>query len=485
MLLDEVAMTASGRAQLVASEVEQSVLDPVDLCFESEGGLRGELADKYRDVRCQITTHRLLWLRERAAGGSCGLPLECVQGLQLKKSMLSGASLVVLVPLNAGGRPLQCGASGVARIGELRIKSGAGIGKRTSSIEDFMTRVQEAISAQAWLRDTAASSTTPGAQADAELLGQMQAMGFPVSDSAQALVMTGNTGLQQAINWLLENGGKVGAGAAPPDDGVAAMALDEAAPTSDQLLARGAGITGILRRQQQEADAADSVLKEAFSDLKALEHKGMELVSLAERFRSTLSRRQDGSIAGEDGEAQMAMEEELIDLGIVSPVTKDTAGRSYHKELSRQLSDFLAKPVERAGGMLTMQEVYCLFNRARGTELVSPDDLTQAVNLFAAIRSPLRLRVFDSGVKVVCSDKLDYERVCTQLVELLQSPSAPSELGIGITERDAAQHLGLSLMVAHEHVLMAEQRGYLCRDDSEEGVRFFRNFFADAELPLA
>jgi hypothetical protein len=48
-----------------------------------------------------------------------------------------------------------------------------------------------------------------------------------------------------------------------------------------------------------------------------------------------------GGACAQDGEAQMAMEEELISLGIVSPVTKDTAGKSYHKELSRQVSPTL------------------------------------------------------------------------------------------------------------------------------------------------
>jgi ESCRT-II complex subunit VPS36 len=44
-----------------------------------------------------------------------------------------------------------------------------------------------------------------------------------------------------------------------------------------------------------------------------------------------------------------------------------------------QLADFLRGPLERAGGMMTLPDVYCLFNRARGTELVSPDDLLQVL----------------------------------------------------------------------------------------------------------
>jgi ESCRT-II complex subunit VPS36 len=43
-----------------------------------------------------------------------------------------------------------------------------------------------------------------------------------------------------------------------------------------------------------------------------------------------------------------------------------------------QLADFLVPHVERQGGVLTLPDVYCLFNRARGSELVSPADVLKA-----------------------------------------------------------------------------------------------------------
>jgi len=39
------------------------------------------------------------------------------------------------------------------------------------------------------------------------------------------------------------------------------------------------------------------------------------------------------------------------------------AGARYHTELSRQLADFLAAPLARAGGILQLPDIYCLFNR--------------------------------------------------------------------------------------------------------------------------
>lgn len=57
-------------------------------------------------------------------------------------------------------------------------------------------------------------------------------------------------------------------------------------------------------------------------------------------------------------------------------------------EAAAQLADFLRPRVERAGGMMPLPDVYCLFNRARGTELVSPDDLLAAAQARLASRAP-------------------------------------------------------------------------------------------------
>ena len=59
--------------------------------------------------------------------------------------------------------------------------------------------------------------------------------------------------------------------------------------------------------------------------------------------------------------------------------------------------------INKAGGMMPLPDVYCLFNRARGTELISPDDLLTAVKLLPSIGAQLTFRHFASGVLVVQS----------------------------------------------------------------------------------
>lgn len=50
---------------------------------------------------------------------------------------------------------------------------------------------------------------------------------------------------------------------------------------------------------------------------------------------------------------------------------------------------------------MALTDVYCRVNRARGLELLSPEDLIQACYMLEQLNLPIRLRQFDSGVKVL------------------------------------------------------------------------------------
>jgi ESCRT-II complex subunit VPS36 len=76
-----------------------------------------------------------------------------------------------------------------------------------------------------------------------------------------------------------------------------------------------------------------------------------------------------------------------------------------------QLGQFLGPQVDKVGGMMAMADVYCLFNRARGTELVSPDDLLQACSCFPQAGVPLRIKEFSTGALAVQSQSHSTEQV--------------------------------------------------------------------------
>lgn len=65
--------------------------------------------------------------------------------------------------------------------------------------------------------------------------------------------------------------------------------------------------------------------------------------------------------------------------------------------------------LDKFGGVLALVDLYCMYNRARGTDLISPEDLLIACEKMNNMQeSKVILRTFTSGVKVVQNSKNIY-----------------------------------------------------------------------------
>lgn len=263
--------------------------------------------------------------------------------------------------------------------------------------------------------------------------------------------------------------------------------------TSEGSRASNAGIAGILRRQEANRKATSEIAAEAFSDLQSLIDKAKEVVAVVERYSAVLQDKQAAAVAGAagEGEGKDANREAedlsniLLDIGIASPVTKLSAGTRYHQQLARQLADFLSSPpggragartiMDRFGGMMTLADVFSIFNRARGTELVSPSDLLATAKLLGPTRLGMSLRQFASGVMVLQADTHSDRAVGERLVAAAKS--GESRWGEGVVATQVARDLRVSVTLAVEHLGTAEAGGLLCRDEGVEGTRFYANEF--------
>lgn len=68
---------------------------------------------------------------------------------------------------------------------------------------------------------------------------------------------------------------------------------------------------------------------------------------------------------------------------------------------------------------MALTDVFCRVNRARGLELLSPEDLLNACRIMDSLNLPIKLHQFDSGVKVLQLQTLDDENVATSTSELV------------------------------------------------------------------
>jgi ESCRT-II complex subunit VPS36 len=242
----------------------------------------------------------------------------------------------------------------------------------------------------------------------------------------------------------------------------------------------------LKRDKDSKKDDIDAFLKDAEALVKIINSNTAKI----ERLRPKESVDNPGDkidASGKDTDKLVSM---LENMGITSALSKKQAGSTYHKQLARQVVDFLrhGDKLTKAGGMMTLTDVYCLFNRARGTNMIAPEDLLKAVDLTKEMNLGISKRSFvSSGVVVIQADEFDDNVMGKKLAELAsismepQSQNPPSSSG-GITVMDVCRALKMSALLANEQLLTTEQMGLLCRDSTIEGVRFFPNLFVTGDF---
>lgn len=88
-------------------------------------------------------------------------------------------------------------------------------------------------------------------------------------------------------------------------------------------------------------------------------------------------------------------------------VFRDLAGKNYFSELAKEVEKFTFNILDKFGGVLALVDLYCMYNRARGSDKISPEDLLIACEkINSTLESKVLYRTFASGVKVVQQSKL-------------------------------------------------------------------------------
>ncbi|KAI8589289.1 EAP30/Vps36 family-domain-containing protein [Geranomyces variabilis] len=237
------------------------------------------------------------------------------------------------------------------------------------------------------------------------------------------------------------------------------------------------GISSIMRNVEQINARVTTTVDEAFSDLDALMDKAAEMVKLAESISNKLAQTSATNAGADDSSEMATFRSYLIELGVDSPVTKKSTGDMYATELARQLADFLHRALATRGGMIALTDLYCLFNRARGSALISPNDLRASCRLFEPLRLPFRVRQFASGLLVVqAGNHSDDETIARVVTRVAASAN-------GLAATDLARLENISVVLATEQLLLAESNGGICRDDTIQGLCFFDNIFKNYAIP--
>lgn len=148
--------------------------------------------------------------------------------------------------------------------------------------------------------------------------------------------------------------------------------------------AKKVGVDAILSKNKEFHEGAKRISEYAFSqDVEGLMIEARDLVLIINKYVATLENKKKlEANSSANGQATLDEEEErlsemLSNMGMMSAITKKSSGSLYHQQLAQQLADFLiqSKIIIKQGGMVTLTDVYCLFNRARGANMITPGTL--------------------------------------------------------------------------------------------------------------
>uniref|UniRef100_A0A915CK01 Vacuolar protein-sorting-associated protein 36 n=1 Tax=Parascaris univalens TaxID=6257 RepID=A0A915CK01_PARUN len=240
---------------------------------------------------------------------------------------------------------------------------------------------------------------------------------------------------------------------------------------SAAYMPRAVGIAGIEKRLADNHQRTHESISQAFEDMSHLMEYAREMVALSKSITEKLRSRK-GEITEDE---TIRFKSYLLSLGVSDPVTKSTfgSGAKYYEKLAEELSSILCGPLKECGGMMALPDVYCRVNRARGMELLSPEDLLNACQALEHLTLPISLHRFESGVMVVQLKEMAIDTTVDSTAEMVTAMGS-------CTASDLGKCLGITVILARERLLAAEEQAKLCRDDTIEGLKFFPNRFLTA-----
>jgi len=230
--------------------------------------------------------------------------------------------------------------------------------------------------------------------------------------------------------------------------------------------------------QEKKKNETLTFFSGAFSSLPDLARTLRELQSQVSLLSADAAKdASGGGGAGGGGSEEELMGVLLRDMGSVSnPVTKAMApGRDYSPALARQVASFIKPRVQGQGGIMPLTDVYAMYNRARGMDIISPEDLLDAAKVMGGLGVGLKLSTLGSLMVL-------------QLEELNETSMARRAEGwVSLWEKRGykfatpqvcAEEERVPLAVAAKHLELGVAMGLLALDTSIAGKRYYRNYFS-------
>lgn len=229
---------------------------------------------------------------------------------------------------------------------------------------------------------------------------------------------------------------------------------------------KGIGISKIQEMMKEKMKAQSQVISGGFGDANKFRENAEQLIEIAKNIKVRLVNLKANQRTNEVNSI-------LSKIGYVDPVTKEVAGSEYYIKVAEQInnyfSDYFAKnPTVK---VITLIDAYCIYNRARGGNTISPKDMMQALKSFSSVSNKIMIKNFNNEMIVLHTKDYSNENILKLIINYLNEKKEDSVSTSEISQILNVKNVLLEKILINDMLLT----GRLCADESDLEVRYYLN----------
>ena len=161
----------------------------------------------------------------------------------------------------------------------------------------------------------------------------------------------------------------------------------------------------------------------------------------------------------------------LKDMGFVSVIEKDEAGKDFHRQLAKDLYNVCETTLfKNFGGMVALLDLYYFYNKKRQLNLLAPEEMLKACQLFQQLGLNARIQNYPNNIILIESttfdNNADYEKNYAKYFQ---------DYHTGLTADEIARKKGLPVAIVEIKLRQACKLGKLAVADRIEGIKYYKN----------
>ena len=238
----------------------------------------------------------------------------------------------------------------------------------------------------------------------------------------------------------------------------------------------GLGMDRVKNMVRGKLETQNRIIQGSFTDIHSLRQNAEQMIAIASQIRSKIANNPNNKSENDE------INSVLSKIGFIDPITKEVAGSEYYVKLGEQINaffmDYFSKnPKTKA---LTLIDAYCLYNRARTGNTISPKDMKQAIKQLTdgKVIHDIIIKNFNNEMIVIQTPEFSGKNILVLIKKFMQENK---QSHIDLNDLKNILHIENVLL---EKTIIEDMlnQGLILIDESDLEVRYYLNIILPYQL---